>query len=156
MARPGVRRCDVNNDCFNCPYPDCISGEPIVKEIDTSKIANSMINKKYYGTDKAKARNIIKCRKYKERNKDKVYAKNAEWVEKHREDVNKIRRKYLRKKRIEEGSYKFVGTINYEGHEAFVYCSKYGGKNNYFGFLGKKYFELEEDEICWLWIKRCV
>ena len=149
MARPGVRRCDVNNDCFNCPYPDCISGEPIVKEeIEQEDIKPStLIYRKYFGNDVARLNNIKRCREYKAKNKEKVYAKNLEWQQNHEEDVAKIKRKYLRKKAIEAGTIKFYGTIRYKGFEAFVYRTRYGGKFNYFGFLGKEYFEIDEKDV---------
>lgn len=160
---PRFRKCEykhIEGACFDCPYakqgePDCIDGMPVKKPMDAKKLTNQIINKKYYhSTELHRQKNIERCRNYKSRNRDKVYKKNAEWVENHKEDANKIRRKWMRKKRIEDGSYKYVGTIRYKGQEAFVYRSRYFGKFNYFGFLGKDYFELEEDEIVWLWIRK--
>lgn len=143
--------CDLKHDCLNCTHPECIEGEPI-KNIDVNKTVNSIINKKYYSSEKYKQANIERCRDYKRRNKEKVYAKNQEWVENHKEHSNRVRRKWIRLKYLKEGYYKIAGSARIDGIETIIYKGR--GKNPYFYFQGEKYGEISENDLVWLWIQK--
>lgn len=145
----------MKHDCFNCPHEDCIDGMPVKKEVSIEKQLNDYTYQKYCRNNEHYLKsNRERCRRYKERNREKVYAKNLEWQMNHKEQTNMIKRKHIRKKLLLQGCYSIAGSINWKGKETIVYFSKYRKQINYFGFFGEEYFELTEDEIKWLWITR--
>lgn len=142
--------CDLKHDCLNCTHPDCIEGMPRVKKPSAKEEAKQIINKKYNRSEEALEKMRERGRRYKDLNRDKVYATNKIYKENHPELCRSISRKYERIKLLKKGKGTIAGTVMIHGKETIVYK----GRKNYWYLFGNEYGEIEEADICWMWVEK--
>lgn len=98
------------NDCFNCPFPDCIKEGVSAAELMQSERADLEIlcevpeakgdKRIYYLQHREKI--LDRCRRYYYEHREAVLKRQAEYRKKHREELRLKAKEYQKRKRKEK------------------------------------------------------